>query len=84
MLKTMNSTIPVFEFEEQMPEMAPLKKRRGVTVVTQYGRAVTFGIPRDQIERFLETMALGKNHELMAAIQARKTARLNATRMSND
>ncbi len=72
----MNSNIPVFEIETQTPEMAPVKKRRGVTVITQYGRAVTFGVPRDQIEHFLETMALGKNHELMAAMQEHKAGRL--------
>ena len=66
----------MFEFEEQTPEMAPVKKRRGVTVITPHGRAVTFGVPRDQIEHFLETMALGKNHELMAAMQEHKAARL--------
>jgi hypothetical protein len=66
----MNSAIPVFEPDE------PEKKRRGVTVITQHGRAVTFGVSRDRTERILETMALGKNQELMAAMQARKAERL--------
>jgi uncharacterized Rmd1/YagE family protein len=74
----MNSTVPVFEIEAHTPEMMPLKKRRGVTVITQYGRAVTFGVSRDRTERILETMALGKNHELMAAMQKHKAARLRA------
>jgi hypothetical protein len=74
----MNSWIPVFEPEAETPEMAPMTKRRGVTVVTQYGRALTFGVPRDQIEHFLKSMALGKNHELMAAMQAHKAERLRA------
>jgi hypothetical protein len=79
----MSSAIPVFAPEDQTPEMMPLRKRRGVTVITQYGRAVTFGVSRDRTEHFLKSMALGKNHELMAAMQAQKAARLNATRMTN-
>ncbi len=72
----MNSWIPVFAPEDQTPEMAPMQKRRGVTVITRYGRAVTFGVPRDQTEHFLKSMALGKSHEVMAAMQAHKAARL--------
>jgi len=72
----MNAWIPVFAPEDQTPEMMPLKKRRGVTVITQYGRAVTFGVSRDRTEGFLKTMALGKNHELMAAMQEHKAERL--------
>lgn len=72
----MNSWIPVFAPEDQTAEMAPLKERRGVTVITEYGRAVTFGVSRDQTEFFMKSMAQGKDHELMAAMQARKAARL--------
>jgi hypothetical protein len=72
----MKPFVPVFEVEAQTSEMAPVKLRRGVTVITEYGRALTFGVPRDQIEHFLKTMALGKNHELMAAMQEHKAARL--------
>jgi uncharacterized Rmd1/YagE family protein len=76
----MNSAIPVFAPEDQTPEMMPLKKRHGVTVITRYGRAVTFGVSRARTESFLKSMALGKNHELMAAMQARKAARLHAAK----
>jgi hypothetical protein len=76
----MSSAIPVFAPEDQTPEMMPLKKRRGVTVITRYGRAVTFGVSRVRTEHFLETMALGKNHELMAAMQEHKAARLRAVK----
>ena len=74
----MSSAIPVFAPEDQTPEMMPLKKRRGVTVVTPYGRAVTFGVPRGETEHFMKSVALGKNHELMAAMQKHKAARLRA------
>jgi hypothetical protein len=60
----------------QSPEMAPEKKRRGVTVTTEHGRALTFGVSRDRTERMLETMAQNKHHELMPAMQAHKAARL--------
>jgi len=79
--RVMNAAIPVFAPEDQTPEMAPLEKRRGVTVVTQYGRAVTFGVSRHDTEFFLKSMALGKNHEVTAAMQEHKAARLEATRI---
>jgi hypothetical protein len=56
--------------------LAPAKKRRGVTVITEHGRALTFGVSRDRTERMLETMAQNRNHELMAVMQAHKAARL--------
>ena len=68
----MNPDVPVFESEAHVPE----KKRRGVTVITQYGRAVTFGIPRDRTEDILKTMAQCKGHELMAAMQEHKAEQL--------
>jgi uncharacterized Rmd1/YagE family protein len=68
----MNAAVPVFEVEAPAPE----KKRRGVTVITQYGRAVTFGVSRDRIENFLKAMALRNDHELTAAMLEHKAARL--------
>jgi hypothetical protein len=70
----MSSAIPVFEPEAF--EMVPKKKRRGVTVITQYGRALTFGVSRDRTERMLESMALHKNHELTSVMQEHKAAQL--------
>jgi hypothetical protein len=78
----MSSWVPVFELEPQTSEMSPLTKRRGVTVVTQHGRAVTFGVSQDRTEHFMKSMALGKNHELMAAMQEHKAERLNTPKMT--
>ena len=64
------------------PETAAPKQRRGVTVTTEHGRAVTFGVSRDRTERLLETMAQNKSHELMAAMQAHKAARLQSKAVS--
>lgn len=63
--------VPVFEPEDQSSQ----KERRGVTVVTQYGRAVTFGVSRDRTEKMLKTMAQRKGQELMAAMLEQKAAR---------
>lgn len=49
-------TVPVFEPEE------PAKKRRGVSVVTKYGRGLTFGVRRERAERLLKSLALRHNH----------------------
>ena len=68
----MNHDVPVFEPEETVPE----KKRRGVTVITKDGRALTFGISQDRTRHFLKTMAQRKDHELTAAMQEHKAARL--------
>ncbi len=66
------SDVPVFEPEDQtLPA-----KRRGVTVITQYGRAVSFGVSRDRTEEMLRTMAQRKGNELMAAMLRQKEARL--------
>jgi hypothetical protein len=65
----MDPDVPVFEPEAPVPE----KKRRGVTVITPYGRAVTFGVSRDRTEHFLKAMAQRKGHELNAAMQEHKT-----------
>lgn len=65
----MDPDVPVFELEALVPE----KKRRGVTVITKHGRALTFGISQARTKRFLETMAQRKNHELTAAMQEHKT-----------
>src|SRR5271155_4664411 len=67
--------VPVFEPEEQVPE----KKRRGVTVITKYGRAVTFGVSQNRTEHFLKAMAQHKYHELTAAMQEQKTERLQSS-----
>jgi hypothetical protein len=67
-----------FKRDGQKPEMEPLKKRRGVTVTTQYGRALTFGISRDRTERIMETMALHKNQGLTATMLKHKAARLKS------
>ena len=61
--------------------MTPLQKRRGVTVVTQYGRAVTFGVPKEETEHFMKAKAQGKDHEVTAAMQEHKAAKLEATRI---
>jgi hypothetical protein len=67
--------VPVFE-----PEDPSLQNtRRGVTVVTQYGRAVTFGVSRDRTEKLLKAMAQRKGHELMAAMLEQKAGRLKKT-----
>jgi len=58
------------------PELTAAKKGRGVTVVTQYGRALTFGVSRDRTEEILETIATRNHHGLSAAMQKRKAARL--------
>jgi hypothetical protein len=68
----MEPDVPVFESEEQGPE----KKRRGVTVITKHGRAVTFGVSPARTRRFLETMAQRKDHELTVAMQEHKAALL--------
>jgi len=68
----------VFDRDGQTPEMGPLKKRRGVTVTTQHGRAVTFGISRDRTKRMLETMALRKNQGLTSTMLRHKAARLKS------
>jgi uncharacterized Rmd1/YagE family protein len=68
----MEPDVPVFESEAQAPE----KKRRGVTVITKYGRAVTFGVSEDRTRHFLKAMAQRKDHELTAAMQEHKAARL--------
>jgi hypothetical protein len=81
-MKTMKPTVPVFEDEDEPFEMAPLKTRRGVTVITEHGRAVTFGLTSERTKQFLKTMAQGKNHEIMAAMQAHKAARLKTSRRS--
>jgi hypothetical protein len=56
----MSQYVPVFEPEEQSQP-----KRRGVTRVTEYGRAVTFGLSEDRTEFFMKK-----------AMQAQKEARL--------
>jgi hypothetical protein len=66
--------------DSQKSGMPPVTKRRGVTVTTEHGRAVTFGVSRDRTERMMENMAQRKNHDLMAAMQAHKAARLQAKR----
>jgi len=76
----MNSWIPVFEPEDQTPEVLQMQKRRGVTVVTEYGRAVTFGVPRHETEHFMKAKAEGKDHEVVAAMQEHKAAKIEATR----
>jgi uncharacterized Rmd1/YagE family protein len=68
----MDPDVPVFESEAPEPE----KKRRGVTVITQYGRAVTFGVSQTRTEHFLKTIAQRNDHELMAAMQEQKATRL--------
>jgi hypothetical protein len=77
----MSYAVPVFEVEEQSQEVVLMKKRRGVTVVTQHGRAVTFGVPREETEHFMKVKAQGKDHEIMAAMQAHKAAKIEATRI---
>jgi hypothetical protein len=56
--------------------MTLFPRRRGVTVVTEHGRALTFGVSRDRTKEFLKTMAQGKSTEVMTAMQARKVALL--------
>jgi hypothetical protein len=75
----MSYAIPVFAPEDQTAETVLLRKRRGVTVVTQYGRAVTFGVSRDDAEHFMAAKAQGKEHEMMASMLAHKAARIEAT-----
>ena len=72
----MSSAIPVFEREDDAPEKVVLKKRRGVEVVTQYGRALSFGVPEGRTEHFIKSIAQGKGHEVTADMQARKAERL--------
>ena len=79
-MKTKQPTVPIFADEDQPLEMTPLKTRRGVTVVTEHGRAVTFGLTSERTKQFLKTMAQGKNSEITAAMQAHKEARLKVTR----
>lgn len=63
--------VPVFEPEDKTP-----LKRRGVTVITQHGRAVSFGMSRDRTASYLKKMAQHENHELMAAMLEHKAAGL--------
>jgi hypothetical protein len=59
------------------PMFSRLPKHRGVTVITPYGRALTFGVSKDRIERMLETVALYKNYEMTVSMQEHKAAKLN-------
>jgi len=68
--KVVNPDVPIFESE------GPEKKRCGVTVVTKYGRAVTFGVSQDRTEHFLKAIAQRKDQELTAAMQAHKAAQI--------
>ncbi|MGP8199374.1 MAG: hypothetical protein ACLQU4_07720 [Limisphaerales bacterium] len=77
----MSYAVPVFAPENQTAETVLLKRRRGVTVITQYGRAVAFGVSREMTEDFMKAKAQGKDHEIMAAMQAHKAARLGATQI---
>ena len=70
--------VPVFEPEDQ----SLLKARRGVTVITPYGRGVTFGGSRARAEKLLQTMAQRKGQELMAAMLEEKAARLRQRSVS--
>jgi hypothetical protein len=77
----MGHAIPVFAPEDPTAETVLLRKRRGVTVVTQYGRAVTFGVSRDAAEHFMKAKAQGKEHEMLAAMLAHKAACIEATQI---
>ena len=70
----MDPEVPVFEAETQAPE----KKRRGVTFITQYGRALTFGVSQDRTKNILQAIALRKDQELTAAMQEHKRKMLNS------
>jgi hypothetical protein len=72
----MSSAIPVFEREDNAPEKVVLKERRGVAVVTQYGRALSFGVSEGRTEHFIKSIAQGKGQEVTADMQARKAERL--------
>ena len=72
----MDSSVPVFEPEDK----TPVKPRRGVTVVTAYGRAVTFGMPRERVERMAKAVAQKKGNELTAVMQEHKAAQLQKAR----
>lgn len=68
----MDSEGPVFE-----PEVpAPVKKRRGVTVVTPHGRALTFGVSKERTKSLLKAVAQRNEQEVTAAMQAQKAARM--------
>jgi hypothetical protein len=69
--------VPVFEPEDQTSV-----KRRGVTVVTQYGRAVSFGMSRDRTEKLLKSMAQRRGAEMLATMVARKIARWRDARVA--
>jgi hypothetical protein len=72
----MSFWISDFDFAEQAPISVPIKTRRGVTVITEYGRTWTCGVSQARTKELLKTMAIGRNHELMAAMQAHKASRL--------
>jgi hypothetical protein len=72
----MSCAIPVFEAKTNLPENVLLPRRRGVTVVTEHGRALTFGVSKGRSQSFLKSMAQGRSNELMAAMLERKAARL--------
>ena len=55
----------------------PEKKRRGVTVVTEHGRAVSYGVAKERAERLMKTMSLRKYREVMEAMQEQKATRLS-------
>lgn len=57
-------------------EAAGLAKRRGVTVITEHGRALSFGVSRDRAEQIMETIATRNHQGLTAAMLKRKAARL--------